>query len=451
MTNNEQHINEILKQKFESFAPKPPEHVWEGIAAALDKEAAPVWYNTLVAKISAALLLMALLLGGYWIINKHSLQKNTIPVEVAGNNKQAAENGNLKTNKANQPVPTDSISITNEVAAIADEKEVQQISQTLTTRDKKAGKASASYTGSKIPVSTITNNSSENSNVVNSSSGTNLTQAYMGAGKIETMESKSVDPANLGLPEEITKQQNNDVASNARSGKKQPGHWALGFYFTPEKVFDPFDSVTLQNSYKLSIEPVYYINKHWFIRPALGVQYSRDKGFVKADYLSWDHMGSYEDVVEVTFDSTGNTVVPVYHTQRVEVFDSIRRITISEETNRYLYLQTSVVFGYHNHTGKFGWSVYTGTGINFILMSKQDNPVDENASVIELNYNLPKRRSPQYHIKLGLGLDYTIGKNWLVSVEPEYLYYINGLNAGGIYSNPLSGMSIRFGFIYTIK
>lgn len=449
MTDNEQHINEILKQKFEGFAPKPPEHIWENIAAALDKEVAPVWYNTLVAKISAALLLIALLLGGYWLMNNQSLQKNAIPVEVVENNQQTGENGNPKTNKANQPVLTDSIA--NGIAAVDDEKEVQQTSKTLIARDEKAKKATASSTSSKTPVSINTDSSSKNSNIVNNSSGTNLAQAYMAAGEIETMDSKSVDPENLGLPEEVTEQPNNDVTSNTPSGKKQPGHWALGFYFTPEKVFDPFDSVTLQNSYALSIEPVYYINKHWFIRPALGVQYSRDKGFVKANYLSWDHMGSYEDVVEVTFDSTGNTVVPVYHTQRVEVFDSILHETISEETNRYLYLQTSVVFGYHSHTGKFGWSVYTGTGVNFVLMSKQDNPVDENASVIDLDYNLPKRRSPQYHIKLGLGLDYTIGKNWLVSVEPEYRYYINGLNAGGIYSNPLSAMSIRFGFIYTIK
>jgi hypothetical protein len=109
------------------------------------------------------------------------------------------------------------------------------------------------------------------------------------------------------------------------------------------------------------------------------------------------------------------------------------------------------VFGYHNHTGKFGWSVYAGPSVSFVLLSKQDNPVDDDANVISLDYNLPVRKSPQYHLKFGLGLDYVIGKNWLVSVEPEYRYYINGIKGGDIYSNPLSGLDIRFGFIYTLK
>jgi len=449
LNNNEQHINEILKQKFENFAPKPPDRVWTGIAAALDKEVAPVWYNSLVAKIAAALLFIALLFGGYWMLNRQPLAKSALPVGMTDNINTKPKEGGNNSLKNNQSVVSDTISYNNNKA---DEDAVKSQAVSSATQGNSSQKVVKSGVASKVKENNGTAKQSKDSFNNNSSSGATFSKAYMGSTGIEELESRSVDLKSADLPEAVaTQQDEDDIKDIAPSVQKTSRHWAVGFYFTPEKLFDPFDSVTLQNIYALSIEPVYYFNKHWFIRPALGFQYSRDKGFVKADYLSWDYMGSYEDVVEVTFDSTGGTVVPVYHTQNREVYDSIRHETISEETNRYLYLQTSVVFGYHNHAGKFGWSVYAGPGVNFVLFSKQDNPVGENASVISLDYDLPKRRSPQYHIRAGLGLDYTIGKNWLVSVEPEYRFYVNGINAGGVYNHALSGLAMRFGFIYTIR
>ncbi len=449
MNNNEQHINEVLKQKFESFAPKPPDRVWAGIAAALDKEVAPPWYNTLAAKIAAAVLFFALLFGGYWMLNRQPLEKSSLPFETTENINTKPEEAGNNSLKNTRVVVSDTVSDNDKKA---DEEAAKFLSTSSANQGNNSQKDVKSGVTSKVKKNIVTVKQPEDSFDNNRSSGATFSKAYMGSTGIEELESRSVDLESADLPEAVaTQQDENGVKDVTPSVQKSSGHWAMGFYFTPEKLFDPFDSVTLQNSYTLSIEPVYYFNKHWFIRPALGLQYSKDKGFVKADYLSWDYMGSYEDVVEVTFDSTGSTVVPVYHTQNREVFDSIRHETITEETNRYLYLQTSVVFGYHNHAGKFGWSVYAGPGVNFVLFSKQDNPVGENASVISLDYDLPKRRSPQYHIRAGLGLDYTIGKNWLVSVEPEYRFYINGINAGGVYNHALSGLAMRFGFIYTIR
>jgi len=265
------------------------------------------------------------------------------------------------------------------------------------------------------------------------------------------LEKKSISLFNPPVKPLVFKTNYENNNPHAGSGKKQKGKWALGFYFAPEFIADPFDSLTIQNSYAIIVEPVYYFNSHWFIRPGLGLQYSRDKGFVKANYQSWDNLGSYQDVVDVTFDTTGGVVTPVYHTQTKEVYDSILHISISEETNRYLYLQTSLVVGYHNHTNKLGWSIYAGSAVNFVMLSKKDNPLKSGVSVVSLDYNLASRRSPQYSLKVGFGLDYAIAKNWLVTVEPEYHYFFNGLNGREIYSNPLSGLGLRFGFIYTLK
>ena len=442
MENNEQHINDIFKQKFEGYQSKPPERVWEGIAAALDSDLAPAWYTTLFAKIAAILVVIALLIGGYWLAAD---KLNTVNTETG----------------LTIDMPIDSIDdkrddnrITDQDVSTAIDKTVvgdnALLPKTISTEDTKPVQ--------KIDkLETVVITSSNQSSLVEETTGNNSLSdqqesSVSNDGSLDLMNYKTI-AFNNELPGVMisNKVKDDNSVAEVKQNVKSSGRWALSLYFAPEFIFNSFDSLTIQNSYALSFEPIYYFNNHWFIRPGLGLQYSRDKGFVKADYLSWDYLGSYDDVVDVTIDSSGGVYTPVYHTQTRDVYDSIRHITISEETNRYLYLQTSVVFGYHNHTGKFGWSVYAGPSVSFVLLSKQDNPVDDDANVISLDYNLPVRKSPQYHLKFGLGLDYAIGKNWLVSVEPEYRYYINGIKGGDIYSNPLSGLGLRFGFIYTLK
>lgn len=442
MENNEQHINDIFKQKFEGYQSKPPERVWEGIAAALDSNLAPAWYTTLYAKIAAALVVIALLIGGYWLVADILNPVNTeagltidLPIDSIDDKRDDNHVSDQNISSTIDKTVVGDNALLPETASAEDSKPIQKIDKPETVFMISSEQ------------STVTEEITSNNSLSEQQEGSAFNN-----GALDLMNYKTI-AFNNELPSVMISNRVSDDNSvtEVKQNVKSLGRWALSLYFTPGFIFNSFDSLTIQNSYALSFEPVYYFNNHWFIRPGLGLQYSRDKGFVKADYLSWDYLGSYDDVVDVTIDSSGGVYTPVYHTQTRDIYDSIRHITISEETNRYLYLQTSVVFGYHNHTGKFGWSVYAGPSVSFVLLSKQDNPVDDDANVISLDYNLPIRKSPQYHFKFGLGLDYAIGKNWLVSVEPEYRYYINGIKGGDIYSNPLSGLDIRFGFIYTLK
>ena len=452
MKTNSEHINNLFKQKFEDFAPQPPERVWANITSVLDKETVPVWYNTLMAKIIAVLLGVIVIYGGYQLFKQKpqadnnqkevSVYQNTSISKAAINNKndkrigEPTINSQQSRNTENGKNKND-VNKLGTVSAPATTSPTQNLQNTpVLDTPENASNSSDS------PIALIKKEKPTNS-VIN----INLTETVAG---IEKIQSKSVVFSNPITPSPLNSV-SSDVNPQNFTVKKQFGKWVLGFYFEPEFIFDSFDSLTIQNSYALKVEPTYYINNHWFIRPSVGVSYVRDKGFVKANYLSWDYLGSYEDVVDVTFDTSGNTVTPIYHTQTKEVYDSILHFSVSEETNRYLYLQTSLVFGYHNHVNKFGWSIYAGPQVNFILTEKRDNPVKENTSVIYLNYNLPQRRSPQYGLKLGVGVDYTIAKKWLITVEPEYHYFFNGINGGDAYSKPLSGIGLRFGLIYTIK
>jgi len=455
-TNNE-NINNLFKQKFEDFAPQPPDRVWAGIESALDNGVATVWYNTLAAKVVALLLGVAVLLGGYWLF-KQQPQADKHPKVVSAY--QNTSNGKaVIDSESNKSIYNKEVNTTEQPASI----NTQSSNNNNSNNNKNTAPALASASNQRlqnIPASTNRKNEARsngfkvslNKNKTHWASAISNINQEKESAYIKKIQSISITALNNN-PIIISPLNPYPVNTNNKpvTGKKQNGKWALGFYFAPEFIFDPFDSLTIQNSYALRVEPTYYINNHWFIRPGIGISYARDKGFVKTDYLSWDYLGSYEDVVDVTFDTVENTIIPVYHTQTRDVYDSILHLTVSEETNRYLYLQTSLVFGYHNHVNKFGWSIYAGPQISFILAEKRDNPVKENTTIIYLNYNLAERKSPRYGLKLGFGIDYVIAKKWLVTVEPEYNYYLNGINGGNIYNTPLSGIGLRFGFVYTIK
>lgn len=457
MENNIEHINSLLKQKFEDFAPQPPEHVWEGISAALDKGMTPVWYKTLMGKAAIITLFIMLMLGAYWSFNKNTTSENQITTAYTNttNNTAGITNNidnNISKSNISKPAAGDVSANNNKALSgeTASNKNHELISPKPVGSKKIIYKASTSQTKTVATQQRDENHLgklSTDEQLVNNKEAVVLSSSDK---NIDWLEKKSIGLFTPPVKPPVFNVNDENNNQYSGSGKKQTGKWALGFYFAPEFIADPFDSLTIQNSYALSVEPVYYFNSHWFIRPGLGFQYSRDKGFVKANYQSWDYLGSYQDVIDVTFDTTGGVVTPVYHTQTVEVYDSIRHITISEETNRYLYLQTSLVVGYHNHTNKLGWSVYAGSEVNFLIADRKDNPFKSGVSIVSDN-NLAHRKSPQYSLKIGFGLDYAIGKNWLVTVEPEYRYFINGLNGGGIYNNPLSGVGARFGFIYTLK
>ncbi len=457
METNSEHINNLFKQKFEDFAPQPPEHVWANIASALDKGIAPAWYSTFAAKAAAVLLGIALLLGGYLFLNsspqpsngpalKTAYQNNTVTVASIDTKsdkniekQHSAETKSIHSGNAGN-LNTNSSAAENNNGNLAQPSEPNS---NITQSSAMIAALPESFNATGYQASTT--KTEKSSHKVN-----NTTSFETVTGNINLMSKKTITLKNSVPVSMFATEATGHVNQNA-AHVHQMGHWVLGFYFSPEYIFSSFDSLTIQNSYALKIEPAYYINNHWFIRPGIGVNYARDKGFAKADYMSWDYLGSYEDVVDVTFDTSGNTITPVYHTQTRDVYDSILHVSVSEETNRYLYLQTSVVFGYHNHVNKFGWSIYAGPQVNFILSEKRDNPVDKDASVIYLKYNLAERKSPQYSFKLGFSIDYAIAKKWLISVEPEYSYFVNGINGGDAYNKPLPGVGLRFGLIYTLK
>lgn len=244
-----------------------------------------------------------------------------------------------------------------------------------------------------------------------------------------------------------------EKATDKKSSLQHP--WSVFAGITSEFVSTSFDSVTILNSYSVGVEPIYHLNKQWFVRSGIGVSSSRDRGFAQLDYISSDYMGSYDDVFDVTFDSIGDQVIPTYHTKTVEVWDSIRHLVVSEITNRYAYVQVPLMFGYL-HSGNntsFNWYVNAGPIFNFQVgrWIDEPNPAESYVEILNLQNKLPERNTFYMQLSLSAGIEYKITDNLSMAVEPGYRYYMNSIFSKEGYDRPISAFSLRLGAKFRLK
>ena len=185
----------------------------------------------------------------------------------------------------------------------------------------------------------------------------------------------------------------------------------------------------------------------------MGVSSMSDRGFAKLDYMSNELMGIYDDVYDVTFDSLNGKLEATYYTAPTEVWDSVRRLTVTEATNKYLYLQFPLLFGYTKKTAHLNWSFYGGPAVNFLVNEKTEMSIAnaENITIIDLENKLPDRSPYFFQLWIGAGVEYKAGKNLSLTLEPNYRYYFSGLYDSAPYKSGISSFALRFGIIYKIN
>ncbi len=248
--------------------------------------------------------------------------------------------------------------------------------------------------------------------------------------------------------------ENDYIESDQTSGTSNPkirsdygrkGNLRLGVYFTPEMIFYPLDEDLNNRSYSVDVNAIYEFSGY-LIQSGIGVNWLSDDGNYKIDYNQY--LGSYEDVYDVTFDTTGNEVVPIYHTETVDVYDTISHVTITPTESKYTYIQIPVLFGY-GHTGKrFGWSVKGGPSLSILV---HENIADMNMSdsqdkILNIDSELPNRISTNWQFVLAGGLSYKLGNHLSFAVEPVFRYYINSVYDNTNNKNPYS-LGLRAGFL----
>jgi|GEM_PF-1628242 len=229
--------------------------------------------------------------------------------------------------------------------------------------------------------------------------------------------------------------------------------WFVGLSFTPELIYHPSDESSPKHSFAIELNST-YLFRGFFVQGGVGVALSNDNAACSVDFERYEYLGSYEDLIEITFDTTGGNVVPIYHTQTLEVYDSIRHVSISQAKNRYTYLQIPLLFGMNRDLRKISWSVKAGPSISFLVHEGTpdlDLPYRD-IRVISLENSLPQRIEHFWQALFALGISYKLSNTVSLNIEPTFKYYINSA-----YERPYMttrhpySLALRTGFTLKLK
>jgi len=438
MDNNQANIDQIIKEKLEQFQTPPPAHVWAGVEQGILNDKPPLFF-AYAKQLAAALVVLILALAAWYFIpvNENTQISETEIIDEGGQ------------------VETASIVVTD------DEEESRETGTPVNEIDDESNKSSSNKVDAKVISTGIvaenkSDNSSQEQDKLNNDRPHQL--SYLDNKEVSSIENAEslISDTDYAIENIVSFNNRKAVQINVSSAEEEiigfKNYWNIGLYFTPEMMFNNVDSVTLMNTYSLNIEPSWYFNKHWFMRFGAGISYVRDRGFAKVDYLSSDYMGSYDSVVNITFEEISGEYFPVYHTKEVDIWDSIRHLSVSEITNTYYYLQFPLMFGYHNSTAKVKWYFYGGPAMNISIHEQiQDPKADiKYIEVIDLENRLPLRTDYSLQLWIGAGIDFRIGQKFSLAFEPNYRYYFEPIYQENNYKTALSGLGLRLGLVYKL-
>jgi len=452
LENKEKNINEVLRNKFLDYQVTPPPAVWENIEKELNTSTIFNTRNIIFAAI--ALLLIALPITYFSLDNStNDKQKKLQTVQNSDTNKTSDYN------KKSVEKATNTDSTTNNISDYEQELESDQnnneSAETETELIVSTSEVKSTNSSTNNEIVEVRNIKEIKQNTAVEKEDTNLNIITLEEGFVVEKENPDLINAlaSIALQTEdvdisdLPLENNDEIVNKLTDIQKKTTFWEYSILASPEFSLNSMDSVSIMSSYSLGIEPMKYLNNHWFIRSGVNISYNGDKGFAKIDYMSNDMMGTYDDVVNVTFDSLGGKLITIYHTKTVEVWDSIRHLVVSEITNKYLYANIPALIGYKNKIGKLNWYVYAGPVVGLQIAKWIDKPMSntENISIIELDNKLPLRSTINYQLWIGGGLEYNLGKRYSLVLEPTYKQYFKSLYDNADYKINTSGFALRFG------
>lgn len=242
-----------------------------------------------------------------------------------------------------------------------------------------------------------------------------------------------------------------DALNDMTRGHRNEKYWELGLEFSPEWVTIPENDNNIQ-SYGLDLSAKYHFGK-LFLETGLGASLSKDDGIYHVDYENYEFKGSYYDVYDVTFDTSGSAPIPTYYTKLVNVYDTIDKATITENKNTYVYINIPINFGYYTSLGK-KFSFYAKTGLNASILIYQDIPeptiTGELYTIIKTTPLYHQRTEWNLQAQINVGINYHITENFRFGVEPNARYYVKSLVENNDGGNPY-GFGVKVGFKYVLK
>jgi len=471
LDNQIQNIDKAIREKFENFSPAPPPQIWDEVLKGTVAQVKPSFFSAYGKQIAlAASVLLVAGLGLWWFLSDSATEENVVnatDIELIEEQSENTEQFSVTAEDSESEKSNSEITETDFTDTEIASNEGQQESLVYKTKEKIAevnevAEATDQNDSEELPA---TDGNSKTKHQIVSLKASSNAHAYAERNQeiaklpkhnFSVISSLALSPFYLENSNSKNGSEPMPVATEIVFQEKTSNPnvgWSGGVYFTTEFMLNDFDSVQLLPTYSLNYEPTYQFSNHFFLRFGLGLSYARDRGFAKVDYLSNEVVGTYEDVYDITFDSIDGEVVPTYYTKTRDIWDSVQHLQVTEVTNKYLYVQTPLLFGYRKSETKFNWYVYGGPAFNVMVSKQIEKPQDEleEVNIIDLENNLPERSPYFLQLWLGAGIEYNVGRQTAICLEPNYRYYFNTVYENEPYKAALSSFSLRFGVVFKMK
>jgi hypothetical protein len=410
MSEDFNHIDQIIRQKFDNFEPEPPLEVWDKIKSGISKTPPPPSSPGILLPIIVSVSLLIFVAGLFHHFYKNTIQSaqnieaGSITIQSAslGSTGSTTTSGNLLQEAFTQAQP-EIASAAPDAGTILEPKASTMPVRAPFNQDVKADRKK------------------KHSNSATQSTITSPPRTgQWKPGLVQALQSGELTYANAAKynlsPRDVKK-----LYSYRETSKTKFADWSIGLYFNPEVTSCKDKSIENTISYNLSLLPQVSFNR-FFLQSGVNMRFTHDNGNMAVDYNRF--LGTYEDVYLVTFDSTENGIIPTYYTQTVEVYDTISHYAVSETKASYAYLEIPVLFGYRYTFGKFSLFAKAGPSASFMIgkrVPEAVNPEDK-ARIVNVNYQVPLRSTINWQLMMGAGFDYKLADKLSFSLEPTFRF-----------------------------
>ena len=410
-----EHIDQIIREKFENFEPEPPSKVWENVRSNISQTPPPSPHGLMLPIIFIATFLLFV---GSLVLNLLTKDDNS------GLNSNSPESylktaGLISTGSTTKPGQTLE-------EAIYQTYQDNHLEQVLTNSGKPASKA-ATDGDIKVKAPFHPVNQTTNRAITREKQRTASNIPISDRGQWKPGLRQAIEAGEIGVADAV------NYNLSLRDLRKISGFQyykrndhptiTVGLYFNPEVT--TYQSESLENTVSYGVGILPQVNfRHFFLQSGLNARFTHDKGNSSITYNQF--LGTYNDVYLVTFDSTENGVIPTYHTQVKEVYDTLDHYAITETKADYTYLEVPVLFGYRFETGRLSIFAKGGPLAAFLVSKRMpDQNLEEKARIVNVDYQVPARSQVNWQLMIGAGIDYRFTENVSFSIEPTFRYSLN--------------------------
>lgn len=470
MSEKYKHIDDLFRDKFKDFELDPPDHVWDNIRQQMHGSGrggnGSNFKNGGFYGISIILIIAGIL--SWYLLSSSAEDNKQVPttkiIQVEDTDyKSSTRKLTINSNKEkDQDFSNNTIELTSknkkkqkprfdisEPAEVYEGKTSLLVQENIpetdyTTSNLQNNTGEIEYIDDLVSVNLITPGSEDELLAIHSTPQSEVEIAD---------EITTYDPELTN--ESLTEEESENIESEAgletvpdlKSDYGHKGNWMFGLFFTPEMIFYPDNDNLNNRSYALDVNAIYKFSGY-LLQSGLGVSWTSDEGNCEINYNKY--MGSYDDVYNVTFDTIGNELIPVYHTETVKVYDSIDHMSIMPTKNHFTYLQIPVLFGYGNENKRFGWFVKGGPSLSIMIHKdiSSNNISDTEDKILRIENEIPSRINTNWQFVFAGGISYKLSNHLSLTAEPVFRYYLNPTYERSKLNlkNPYS-LGLRVGFL----